>query len=457
MSSSHAYWVGRCHLSAHSPGAGRWEGEADEAVTVVVVMAASEDEMRTLLLQRLQEEGLELLRLDAVQTLLQCFRREGMSQTLANLADKTTPRIPVVFGEMTPILPEPTLASTSAEPSQEAPPVNYDEIAWSDLFTLNQPPLWAVIDGVNCREAMERLSRADVQSCCLYATTDTATRAIAPWLVRLEPDSEIREWLESLPQDQHWGILLQSRATMKQLRAHLRKFTMLWTPANDQAPVYFRFYDPRVALDMSQALKASKMAHLLAPIEAMVAQLSPQMVVPQDLMLVQPVTIDTGAGDCHGRLVRIALSEQHRLADAQPRRFSIGPEEFQRFGWLQQERSKAAIAVSLRERYPTHRASEILPAVESAVQLGQAYRLVSKKQTTTLAKCFMEFGEAFPAHYPEAKGILENSLIESWRKRDLLEEWLPRGRVRRALLAPYQGDNGTQEDNFRPIADKEMP
>lgn len=62
------------------------------------------------------------------------------------------------------------------------------------------------------------------------------------------------------------GILLQSDATIRELRAHLRRFTMLWTPADDHAPVYFRFYDPRVVVDMAQALEPWKLGRFLVTV-----------------------------------------------------------------------------------------------------------------------------------------------------------------------------------------------
>lgn len=93
---------------------------------------------------------------------------------------------------------------------------------------------------------------------------------------------------------------------------------------------------------------------------------------------------------------------------------------------------------------------ELLTAVKAAEKLGQAYQLMSKKQVKTLAKCCLELGDRFPLDHPDAMKILEHPRVSGWRKRDLLEEWLPRGRMRDKLLAPYH-DNA-QNDNFRPLA-----
>ncbi|MGP9765293.1 DUF4123 domain-containing protein [Halomonas sp. AOP13-D3-9] len=274
--------------------------------------------------------------------------------------------------------------------------------------------------------------------------------------MRLEADSDLREWLESLPQDQHWGILLQSNATLKQLRSHLRKFTMLWTPANDQAPVYFRFYDPRVALDMSQALEPWKLAALMAPIETLIVPASPLMTLPPELEFTPAMELDTDTREVQGRLVRIDLSDDARAANGQGRQFAIGQAEYQRFGELAQSRASQALARSLKERYPQVSEGERMRAVIDATQLGQRYGLVSKKQIQTLAICVLEMGADFAQRHPDAQRILDNARLAGWRKCQLLEEWLPRGRIRHALLAPYQ-QAGEHEDNYRPIADEERP
>ncbi|MGP9664167.1 DUF4123 domain-containing protein [Halomonas sp. AOP22-C1-8] len=448
------YWVARCHVMAHTPSARRWEEDTDEAITVAAVLASSEDEVRARLQQQCHQDGLGLVRLEAIETLLERCRREGLVQTLVELAHTTSTKYPVAYGDMVPLLPEKPPEPQNDQPA--IPPVIYQETTWQALFARNQPPLWAVIDGVNCREAMARLGQTDAQHACLYATTDTATQASAPWLVRLEADSDIRTWLENLPQDQHWGVLFHSRATLKQLRTHLRKFTMLWTPANDQAPVYFRFYDPRVALDMSQALEPWKLAAFMAPLEAVFIPASPLMVFPAELTLIPSIALEAPVQQVQGRLLTISLSDDARDARGQGRQFAIGQKEFVWFGGLMQQRAQAALALSMTPQYPQKTAQQLLSAVHTAMQLGQRYGLASKKQTRTLAKCVIAFGDTFPTHQTEAQQILENPTMAAWRKRDRLEAWFPRGRIQQALLAKYADkESDMQHDNFRPIVSGE--
>lgn len=446
------YWLVRCHLRATTPAARRWAENADEARTTAVVQADHAAQARTYLEQRCQADGLIPLRLEVIETLLERCRREGMGHGLIAFAHTTTERHPVSYGDLVAILPEghATPEAPPEPPPVAIPPVHYAETDWKALFTPGQPPLWALIDGANCRQAQAVLSQSDAHYACLYATP----QANAPWLVRLEADSDIRPWLESLPQDQHWGMLLQSNATLKQLRTHLRKFTMLWTPANDQAPVYFRYYDPRVALDMSQALAPWKLAALMAPLGDVITPVSPLMTLPPALELTPPLNLDADAHAVHGRLIRIGLSDDARAASPHGRPFVIGPNEYQRFGELAQVRARDALARSLSRHDPHASAAVRLRAAIDTLPLGQRYQLTTKQQLTTLAMCVLDLGSDFPQHHPEAQQILNNPRLAQWRKRELLDAWLPRGRVRHALLAPYP-DKREQEDNYRPITDKE--
>ncbi|WP_141440271.1 DUF4123 domain-containing protein [Vreelandella titanicae] len=425
------YWLARCHVMAYSPSARRWEEAADEAVTVAAVLAEDADQVRALLQQQCHADGLGLIRLDAIETLLQRCRREGIAHGLVELAHTTSSQHPVAYGEMLPLLPEP---EPEPEPTAIHPPVNYQETRWQALFGPRQPPLWAVIDGVNCREAMARLSQAEAQSACLYASTDSATQTNAPWLVRLEGDSDLRQWLEGLPQDQHWGVLLQSNATLKQLRSHLRKFTMLWTPANDQAPVYFRFYDPRVALDMSQALEPWKLAAFMAPLETVMVPASPLMVFPTELALTPVIELDADASEVQGRLVRIALSDDARAANGQGRQFAIGKEEFVSFGQLQNRRAKLYMARELWGYYPSLSMDDVLASIERAYHFGKQHGMTSKKQTKTLAKCVLALGNEFTQNYPDVVNVLNDASKLAWQKRQWIEQWLPGARLQHDFM-----------------------
>ena len=70
---------------------------------------------------------------------------------------------------------------------------------------------------------------------------------------------EIPLRFKALPEDRHGGILFSSDKSAEELRRHFRRFTLAWLPDRDAA-VYFRFYDPRVFMDMTEAMKPGRLA-----------------------------------------------------------------------------------------------------------------------------------------------------------------------------------------------------
>ncbi|MFK7942904.1 MAG: DUF4123 domain-containing protein, partial [Paracoccaceae bacterium] len=333
--------------------------------------------------------------------------------------------------------------------SRDAVAVTLKDVDWSSLLAHNAPPLWAVIDGVNCRDVSDKTASDDVQSTCLYTSADPSTRMMAPWLVRIEPDGGIVDWLAGLPQDQHWGILLQSHATLRQLRAHLRKYTMLWTPADAEAPVYFRFYDPRVALDMMQAIEPWKLARFFKDIGRLILPVTPLMLLPENAGLAPAPELDAKPGDYGGRLISVTPDDA-RIDDGGPSRaFRIGHVEYARFGALQKRRSNMKMARELLETYPDRTAAETLEAVEAGGRIGKPIDMISVRQIRALARCVLEFGFDFAANYGDAATILDNPTTAPWRKCDLLEQWIPRGRIRRDLLAEIARDEQSFPETIR--------
>lgn len=67
----------------------------------------------------------------------------------------------------------------------------------------------------------------------------------APWLVQIDEDSELVDYLIDTYTGQKWGILLFSIAEFDEVFQHFRKFIKVKDIAQDDF-VFFRFYDPEV-------------------------------------------------------------------------------------------------------------------------------------------------------------------------------------------------------------------
>lgn len=440
---SEAPWIGTCHVRALSPDARVWKVEADEATASVVVLATGREAFEVTLTKALQDLGLALVWLEEVEPLLQHFARAGMSQSLAALARQANPMRPVVFGEMRPHVDMEELDAALTEATSDAGHTAMTEIDWDMLFTPDAPPLWAVVDGVNCREIQDRLRQDNPPHACLYSTVDPASQALAPWLVRLDRDSPFLDWLRAIPQDRHWGILLQSGASMKELRAHFRKFTMLWTPASQGAPVYFRFYDPRVLADMAATLEPWKMHRFFRPVKSMIAPLSPFFLQSADVDLTEPVDPFAPEGSLDGRLIRIEMLEDWGAPVSSAVGFRIDPPEFEKFSCLYNEKAVLGLARDLASDFPDIGHDALLNAVRVGEAKASAFGMSSRNQVSTMVSMILEFGEAFPSGYPEAETILFDEQTPGWRKRDQLVAWRPRGRIRAKLMRDGEDDGQT--------------
>jgi len=67
---------------------------------------------------------------------------------------------------------------------------------------------------------------------------------VGPYLVVLDNDASLTDWLLSDGWGNSWGIFAVSDAPLEAVRRHFRSFLMVKDP--DGKNIYFRYYDPRV-------------------------------------------------------------------------------------------------------------------------------------------------------------------------------------------------------------------
>jgi hypothetical protein len=119
-----------------------------------------------------------------------------------------------------------------------------------ELFGRDDPSaegaeVYAVLDGASIPDLLDQLYDRHPPFECLYREELTPDMAeVAPYLVRLEANDSLTEWILDRGWGKHWGIFVRSRSEMIQLRHHFRRFVMVHT--EEGRPLLFRFYDPRV-------------------------------------------------------------------------------------------------------------------------------------------------------------------------------------------------------------------
>lgn len=81
---------------------------------------------------------------------------------------------------------------------------------------------------------------------CLFKgrSLSRAVLETAPWLVRLDPGSELLNAWQRDGRGAAWGIMIYSALDLQALQRFFRRFLQVKLP--DGAIVLFRFYDPRV-------------------------------------------------------------------------------------------------------------------------------------------------------------------------------------------------------------------
>ncbi|PZN70089.1 MAG: DUF4123 domain-containing protein [Candidatus Methylumidiphilus alinenensis] len=131
---------------------------------------------------------------------------------------------------------------------------------------------YAVLDGASNPALLGRLHADQPEFVCLYRgelAPDVAK--CAPYLVRLEQGKPFALWVIANCLGKHWGIFALSRADLRGLRQHFRKFNMVYDPEGNR-PLLFRYYDPRVLRIFLPSCNKKQQAEFYGPVDAFFAE-----------------------------------------------------------------------------------------------------------------------------------------------------------------------------------------
>lgn len=285
------------------------------------------------------------------------------------------------------------------------PPIRLTEIDWNTSVLSSPSPLWALVDGVNWPEIQAVLAEYLPPHACLYTTTDPGTQRTAPWLVRVEAGTPMQSLFELQDPNNHGVIYFHSQRGLKQLRDHFRRYTLLMTPANPDMPVYFRFYDPRVLLDMMSALDEYKLAQFFVGIERFFIPKSYPIGLPTYTdVLPLPLDQTTQVTDA---CLAIELNQPDAQLIQATQGFKVNDQEFQQFNQLMAQRRPLNLALKLYRLYADHfTAAHYEYASQLSYQTGAHFSLKSEREQLLLADCYLWLGRDFLSHKPEAKSLL---------------------------------------------------
>jgi hypothetical protein len=139
------------------------------------------------------------------------------------------------------------------------------------LFPDDQPNTFVILDGASVPGLPETLHRLQPEHECLFrGELEPDMREVAPYLVRLEPDSEFSDWVIEKGWGKHWGIFALSPADLRTMRQHFRSLLVVYDPEGN--PRRFRYYDPRVLSAHLPACNAADLAAMFGPVASYVME-----------------------------------------------------------------------------------------------------------------------------------------------------------------------------------------
>jgi hypothetical protein len=133
---------------------------------------------------------------------------------------------------------------------------------------------YAVLDGAINSTLMKAFETfAPERECLWLGELEPAMQAVAPYLVRLEPerDAAFLDYLMGEGYGLRWGIYLHTCAPLKALRRHFRHLTFVTASNGEQK--YFRYYDPSVLAMVIGTASDEQLRVLFGPVEAYLCEL----------------------------------------------------------------------------------------------------------------------------------------------------------------------------------------
>ena len=141
--------------------------------------------------------------------------------------------------------------------------------AW--MIRPGDPPLFALIDAARTPDLPRRLSLYGAEHRSLFLGPGAeALSDVAPFLVRLEPESDLARWVADEGAGDHWGIFFTSEADLDTLTTHLAGFLVVTDEEGSE--LYFRFFDPRVLLPFLASCTPDEQRVFMGPMEALWAE-----------------------------------------------------------------------------------------------------------------------------------------------------------------------------------------
>lgn len=129
--------------------------------------------------------------------------------------------------------------------------------------------VFAILDAARNPAIYPAVKAAGLPYTCLYSGKLPEVLAqAAPYLVKLEKDSDFTKRLLQEGWGDHWGIFALANATLEEVRRHFKRLLKVKDPQGKT--LIFRFYDPRVLRVVLPTCEAGELATMFGPVRMFV-------------------------------------------------------------------------------------------------------------------------------------------------------------------------------------------
>lgn len=139
----------------------------------------------------------------------------------------------------------------------------------SAIWPSDLPPymkVWAILDAARDTRIYGAVDGYRGNKCCLYAgTLPWQLQMAAPYLVELEAQDRLTDFVLQHGWGNAWGIFLHADSTMNQLRKHFR--SLLRVRDESGRKLIFRYYDPRVFREYLPSCWTEELRTVFGPVK----------------------------------------------------------------------------------------------------------------------------------------------------------------------------------------------
>ena len=130
---------------------------------------------------------------------------------------------------------------------------------------------YILLDAAKMHTRIEEAKQYNRVHTCLYkGEAAEKLHTVAPWLFTYPRPSDFADWYLANGGRQYWGIIMESRADIKVVYLHLKKFLRVKTEAGER--LYFRFYDPRVLPIFLETCTEAQLKTFFGPIDKFILE-----------------------------------------------------------------------------------------------------------------------------------------------------------------------------------------